>query len=103
MIVRERSAAELVHLASRDALTGLLNRRAFAGRLAEEGERLAEHGRPLGLIAIDLDHFKRVNDRHGHPVGDRVLADAPARIAGEARAVEAQLRAALRWWSQRFI
>lgn len=39
MIVRERSAAELVHLASRDALTGLLNRRAFAGRLAEEGER----------------------------------------------------------------
>ena len=82
VIVRDRAAAELVHLASHDPLTGVLNRRAFAARLAEEAER------PAGLIVLDLDHFKAVNDRHGHPVGDRVLAEAAARIAAEARAVD---------------
>ncbi len=87
-IVRERSTAELRRLASHDPLTGLLNRRAFDARLAEESERLGTHGRALGLIVVDLDHFKAVNDRHGHPIGDRVLAEAAARIAGEARAVD---------------
>jgi diguanylate cyclase (GGDEF)-like protein len=87
-IVRERSTVELHRLASRDPLTGLLNRGAFAARLAEESERLTSHGRALGVVVVDLDHFKAVNDRHGHPVGDRVLAEAAARIAGEARAVD---------------
>jgi diguanylate cyclase (GGDEF)-like protein len=59
-----------------DPLTGLLNRSAMLNRFAEL-EQLAGHGEhaSLGLIVADLDHFKRVNDEHGHPVGDAVLKD----------------------------
>src|SRR5215203_2618082 len=59
-----------------DPLTGLLNRSAMLNRL-EELEQLAGHGEhaSLGLIVADLDHFKRINDEHGHPVGDAVLKD----------------------------
>lgn len=87
---------ELRRLATRDALTGLLNRRAFDALLAEETERAMRLGRPLSLIIFDLDHFKSVNDTHGHPAGDAVLAavahtleagvrviDRVARIGGE--------------------
>jgi diguanylate cyclase (GGDEF)-like protein len=95
--VRDRSAqaareAELVRQAHLDGLTGLLNQRTFAGRLAEEAERLAAVGRPLSLIVVDLDHFKAVNDEHGHPAGDRVLAEAARRIAAEARAIDSVAR-----------
>src|SRR3954462_4609445 len=91
--VRDRSAdaareAELRRRADRDGLTGLLNKRSFGARLAEEAERLAARGRPLGLVVVDLDHFKAVNDEHGHPVGDRVLAEAARRIAEEAGAID---------------
>jgi len=91
--VHDRSAeaareAELVRQAHRDGLTGLLNHRSFTARLAEEAERLSARGRPLGLVVVDLDHFKAVNDEHGHPVGDRVLAEAAQRIAAEARAID---------------
>lgn len=69
----ERQRAELETLATRDPLTGLLNRREFV-RLAEEelvrARRL--HG-ALSLLMIDLDHFKAINDRFGHPTGDEVL------------------------------
>ena len=80
--------AELVRQAHRDGLTGLLNKRSFEARLAEEAERLSARSRPLGLVVVDLDHFKAVNDEHGHPVGDRVLAEAARRIAAEARAID---------------
>jgi diguanylate cyclase (GGDEF)-like protein len=91
--VHDRSAeaareAELVRAAHRDGLTGLLNQRSFTERLREEADRLAARGRPLGLVVVDLDHFKAVNDEYGHPVGDRVLAEAAARIAAEARAID---------------
>jgi diguanylate cyclase (GGDEF)-like protein len=91
--VRDRSAdaareAELVRRADRDGLTGLLNKRSFDARLAEEAERLAARGRPLSLVVLDLDHFKAVNDEHGHPTGDRVLAEAARRITDEARAID---------------
>jgi diguanylate cyclase (GGDEF)-like protein len=93
MVLRDRSAylareAELTRLAHRDGLTGLLNRRAFDARLHEEAERLAARGRPLGLVLIDLDHFKRVNDEHGHPAGDQVLAEAARRIESVARTAD---------------
>jgi hypothetical protein len=65
--------AELVRQAHRDGLTGLLNKRSFDARLAEEAERLVGLGRPLGLVAVDLDHFKAVNDEHG-PSGRRPRA-----------------------------
>src|SRR4051794_35252331 len=56
-----------------DALTGLLNRRAYEERLAIEAARSARYGRPLALGLFDLDGFKGVNDRLGHPAGDAVL------------------------------
>jgi diguanylate cyclase (GGDEF)-like protein len=56
-----------------DALTGLLNRRAYEERLAIEAARSARYGHPLGLALFDLDGFKAVNDQLGHPAGDLVL------------------------------
>ena len=63
----------LCELSSRDALTGLANRRQFEVALAREIDRVARAGEPALLLLIDIDHFKRVNDAHGHPVGDKVL------------------------------
>jgi diguanylate cyclase (GGDEF)-like protein len=58
-----------------DALTGLKNRRFFDERLHEEFRRAQRYGDTLSLIMIDLDHFKAVNDEHGHAAGDAVLRD----------------------------
>lgn len=71
----------------RDALTGLPNRRAFQERLPIELARAARSERPLALVLFDLDGFKGVNDRLGHPAGDEVLR-AVARILDEARAAD---------------
>jgi diguanylate cyclase (GGDEF)-like protein len=68
-----------------DPLTGLLNRRAFEARIEEEAARSAREGSPLSMLALDLDHFKRVNDRFGHPTGDAVLASVAAVVAATAR------------------
>lgn len=57
-----------------DGLTGLWNRAHFEQRLAEEVSEAQRYGRPLSLVLADLDHFKAINDRHGHPMGDEVLA-----------------------------
>ena len=59
--------------AIRDELTGLYNRRYFNERLQEENERSSRDGGIVSLISCDIDQFKRVNDTHGHPAGDRVL------------------------------
>ena len=56
-----------------DELTGLPNRRAFMRRLEDEVSRVQRHGSPLGLVLMDLDHFKSVNDLRGHAAGDEVL------------------------------
>ena len=66
-------AAELAVAAERDPLTGLGNRRHLQRRSAELLQQVAQDGTPLSLALLDVDHFKRVNDRHGHAVGDRVL------------------------------
>lgn len=63
----------LRRIAARDALTDLYNRRYGMERLAEEFYRAVRTGEPLGLLLFDLDHFKQINDVHGHLVGDRVL------------------------------
>lgn len=86
----------LVELSSRDALTGLPNRRTFELALAREIDRVARSGEPALLLTLDIDEFKRVNDTHGHSAGDlviqavgRVLAetvrpmDLVARLGGE--------------------
>lgn len=56
-----------------DGLTGLWNRAHFEQRLDEEVAEARRYGRPLSLVLADVDHFKQINDRHGHPVGDEVL------------------------------
>lgn len=72
--------AQLATLASTDHLTGLWNRRAFEDRLALELGRARRYDRGLGLVLMDIDHFKLVNDTHGHPAGDRVLVEFAARL-----------------------
>lgn len=63
----------LQRLAALDPLTGIYNRRFGLGRLHEEFERAVRMNSPLGVLMLDLDHFKAVNDTHGHQVGDKVL------------------------------
>lgn len=82
---QERHEAELEHMATHDPLTGMLNRRAFQERLRAEIARAERHQRPLSVAILDLDDFKQVNDRFGHDVGDRVLADAAQRLVAVAR------------------
>jgi diguanylate cyclase (GGDEF)-like protein len=77
-----RRTAELEQLMRTDPLTGIGNRRQLIERLAEAIRRAAAHDTPLSAIFFDLDHFKRINDLHGHPIGDRVLV----RVAGCLRA-----------------
>lgn len=79
---------KLRDLASHDALTGLLNRRMICDTLRLERERAVREGSPLAVMMIDLDHFKQVNDEHGHLVGDDVLSESAARIKGVLRNVD---------------
>lgn len=79
----QRLYAELEKRSMHDGLTGVFNRRAFDERLAEECRSADRHGQPLSLLMVDIDFFKRVNDTHGHPAGDRVL-QAVAQVLGEA-------------------
>ena len=65
--------AKLAHQAQHDELTGCANRRRFGEAMAIAAAEAARGDTPLALALIDLDHFKLVNDRHGHPVGDRML------------------------------
>ncbi|MDB5803130.1 MAG: hypothetical protein JWN73_452 [Betaproteobacteria bacterium] len=71
---------ELRQMSSTDFLTGLLNRRAFAGIADSQIASARRHGSPLSLIIFDIDHFKKVNDQYGHDAGDLVLVEI-ARIA----------------------
>lgn len=70
-----RQAEELDRLAKCDGLTGLHNRRYFDERIAEEVSRAHRYGRPLAVVLADVDHFKHINDRWSHAIGDAVLRE----------------------------
>lgn len=78
-------ARRLNHLSAHDSLTGLYNRRTLLERLAEEFARARRARHPLCCLMIDLDRFKRLNDRYGHFAGDAVLIAAAARLKETAR------------------
>lgn len=99
-IANARFHAEIEKLAITDGLTGLFNHRHFQEKLTQEFNRLQRFSEPISLLLIDIDHFKRINDTYGHPVGDAVLKgvadkimktirniDIPARYGGEEFAV----------------
>jgi|GEM_PF-179727 len=73
LMIGERLLADLDQQASCDPLTGALNRRAFSVMAEKEAARARRHGRPLALLMMDLDHFKRINDHLGHAGGDDIL------------------------------
>jgi two-component system, cell cycle response regulator len=85
--VHER-ASELERLSLTDNLTGLGNRRLFDARLHAEYLRAQRFGEPLSLLLLDLDHFKSVNDRHGHVVGDDLLRAVSVALGAEVRGVD---------------
>jgi two-component system cell cycle response regulator len=75
----------ILELANTDALTGVLNRRAFMERMEQEIHRSLREGVPFSLILTDIDYFKKVNDRHGHQVGDLVLQRFTERLSESSR------------------
>ena len=80
--------SQLRQMAQRDELTRLLNRREFERILVEEWERYIRFDRPFVLVMVDIDHFKRINDTHGHQVGDAVLRHVASLLAGQVRNVD---------------
>ncbi len=77
--------SELERLAAQDKLTGLYNRRKLDESFAFEVSRAERYDRPLSVIMLDIDHFKAVNDTHGHPVGDAVLVETSKRLRAALR------------------
>ncbi len=90
-------ATEYEHDSLHDPLTGLSNRRAFTDRMAA---RQADAGAPAdGFTLLDIDHFKRVNDEHGHAAGDAVLVEVARRLASVVRGQDAVVR----WGGEEFL
>jgi diguanylate cyclase (GGDEF)-like protein len=73
MLVSDRAVTAHKTAASMDPLTGMFNRRGFAEATSRVIEREAQAGRPVTVMIFDIDHFKSINDRFGHPAGDEIL------------------------------
>jgi diguanylate cyclase (GGDEF)-like protein/PAS domain S-box-containing protein len=89
---QRRLEQRLRHDARHDSLTGLLNRGAFSEELERHGARAARQGTVVGMLFVDLDGFKEVNDRFGHDTGDRVLVQTAERLRSALRRDEALAR-----------
>lgn len=85
-------AASLEGELERDALTGLYNRRHMQRALAQEAAHAQQYQRPLSILLIDIDHFKRINDTYGHPFGDKVLQHVAGLLAQTIRSVDTAVR-----------
>jgi len=92
--VTERALSQhrLRHLNVHDQLTGAFNRRYLDSRLSDECKRHQRYDRPLSIIMLDIDFFKKVNDRYGHDAGDRVLVEVAARLCGSIRKSDCLVR-----------
>jgi len=88
----DESQEKLFEMATRDSLTGLLNRREGFRRFAEEVSRTKRTGDPLSLMMIDIDHFKRINDNYGHQFGDTVLKEVSRTILKTLRDYDLMMR-----------
>ncbi|MDF0750914.1 GGDEF domain-containing protein [Marinobacter sp. 71-i] len=95
-VTREQSERQLLKIAQTDTLTGLANRARLSDIFEREQQRARRYNTPITILALDLDHFKAVNDRYGHETGDMALqhvarifreclraTDLPARLGGE--------------------
>ena len=89
--LREKNA-QLEDLSVTDALTGLANRRRLMTRLEEEVQRARRFRTPLSVVMIDIDHFKQVNDTHGHAMGDEVLRNIGTLLKAGVRATDLAAR-----------
>ncbi len=89
---REALIAQLQQMALRDSLTGLMNRRGFEEEFNRLWSLALRHSFSLGLLVIDLDHFKQLNDSYGHAVGDRVLQECARVLAETVRVSDAVCR-----------
>lgn len=85
MRLLETANDKIATLTTHDDLTGLPNRRWFFDRLDEEVDRASRYGNGLSLIMVDIDHFRRVNDTFGHPLGDLALAEVARLLAANIR------------------
>jgi two-component system cell cycle response regulator len=90
---------ETQRAATTDPLTGIMNRRALLAALDLEQSRSERHGYPLSLLMLDVDHFKPINDEHGHAMGDRVLAALGRLFAHQARRTDLVGR----WGGEEFV
>jgi diguanylate cyclase (GGDEF)-like protein len=96
-LARQKEIAEM--LSRTDPLTGLVNRRAFDAALEQEIRRAQRYNEPLSLLMTDIDHFKSVNDRFGHHVGDQVLIDFARTLSAAVRDVDTVGR----WGGEEFV
>ncbi len=96
---KKRYQQDLEHLSLADPLTGLLNRRAFQQRLEQETDRADRYGGRLFMILGDIDHFKGINDSHGHDAGDFILKKIAATLAVNLRSTDVLCR----WGGEEFM
>lgn len=87
-----RQIKRLTELVAVDDLTGLYNKKHFAGELHSQIDSAKRFGRPVSLLMLDLDHFKRINDTYSHDVGDQVLREFARRLKGAVRAYDVAAR-----------
>jgi diguanylate cyclase (GGDEF)-like protein len=90
--VEQRYFEHVFNLASMDALTGAFNKRYFDETFGKEVARAQQTATPLSLVLFDIDHFKKVNDTHGHPAGDAVLKNVAGAVAAQLRDGDALFR-----------
>ncbi|OYU07740.1 MAG: GGDEF domain-containing protein [Pseudomonas sp. PGPPP1] len=86
LLAKERSESLLKHMALRDVLTGILNRRAILEQFSTELERARREHACLGVAMVDIDHFKQINDVHGHLAGDEVISHCARHLSQRLRA-----------------